>query len=332
MRSLVKIPLSSLFLVLAACGGGGATGSGTPAPVSPVEPPPATSQTGLYTSQAVNTTQAGALATLDALGEQGRAWVSDLAIPSGPNGIVISRSLFVRNESTPTRYRYVMEPAGLLDASDWVARANGHGSLSRLYKGTFQYTGSGGAAEAHDVYVERVDKTARFSWLASALPASVDAVNLLALIDAQGRNGHAWRGFRQFGATAHALFVRDDTRPGPFSYRLPAAPATLAALTDQLTAQASAGCRYLGPLQIGSAYSVFQCETNDPYPVSASARLSVARSGEAALLAALNAEAAAGQFYLGDLMLGSGAASPVAVSVFSGGSQPAHPLSGPVWP
>ena len=37
-------------------------------------------------------------------------------------------------------------------------------------------------------------------------------------------------------------------------------------------------------------------------------------------------------FYLGDLVLTDAGAAMTMVSVFSAGTQPAHPLSGPVWP
>lgn len=334
MRSLVKIPLSSLILGLVACGGGGATGSGSPAPnTPPTSPPPAVStQTGQYMTQAAHTTRDGALAAMNAFGEEGHAWVSDLAIPSGPNAVPVFRSLYVRNETAPTRYRYLMENGGATDVDAWLALANRHGQVSWLFKGPVAFTGSSGEAEVQDLYVQRADKTATFAWVAAALPQTVELTALLELMDDQGRQGYAWRGPMQFGSTTQALFVRDSTRPGPFSYRLPAAPTTLAALSTQLSAQAQAGCRYLGPLQIGSIQSVYQCETHDPHPVSASARATVTQGGEAAMLAALNGPAGEGMFYLGDLMLGVTGQAPVTVSVFSGGTQPAHPLSGPVWP
>ena len=332
MRSLVKIPLSSLILGLVACGGGGATGSGSPAPNPAPTPPAASTQTGLYMTQPVNASRDGALEAMNAFGDEGYAWVSDLAIPSGPNAVPVARSLYVRNLSTPTRYRYVMERGGATDVDAWLALANRHGQASWLFKGPVAFTGSSGAIEPQDLYVRRVDKTATFTWAAAVLPDTVDLVTLLELMDRQGSLGYAWRGVMQFGSTTQALFVRDNTRPGPYSYRLPAAPTTLAALSTQLSAQAQAGCRYLGPLQIGSTQSVYQCETHDPHPVSASASATVTQGGEAAMLEALNGQAPNGMFYLGDLMLGTAGQATVTVSVFSGGTQPAHPLSGPVWP
>ena len=330
MRSLVKIPLSSLFLALVACGGGGATGSGTPAPPSAPDPspPPSAVQTGIYMARDAVTTQDAALVALNDYGAQGHAWVSNLAIQAGT--AVNQRALYVYNQTAPTRYSYVMEPGGLTDVQTWLAVANSHGQASRLFKGAMHYLDAGGTIR--DIYVRRADKTAVFAWAAVALPASVDPVELLATMDSQGRNGYAWRGAMQFGASTQALFVRDSTRIGPFSYRLPAAPTTLAALSEQLAAQAAAGCRYLGPLQLGGAYSVYQCDATDPYPVTASARLTVTRNGESDMLATLNDGAAKGSFYLGDLVLGAAGATPVTVSVFSGGTQPAHPLSGPTWP
>lgn len=331
MRSLVKIPLSSLFLALVACGGGGATGSGTPAPPSapPSAPPPTAVQTGIYMARDAVTTQDAALVALNDFGGQGYAWVGNLAIQVGT--AVNQRALYVYNQTAPTRYSYVMEPGGQTDVQAWLAVANSHGQAARLFKGAMHYLDVGGTA-IRDVYVRRADKTAVFAWAATTLPASIDPVDLLETLNSQGRNGYAWRGAMQFGASTQALFVRDSSRAGPFSYRLPAATTTLAALSEQLAAQAAAGCRYQGPLQLSAAYAVYQCDQTDPYPVSASARATVTRNGESDLLQALNDEAARGSFYLGDLVLGATGTTPVTVSVFSGGTQPAHPLSGPTWP
>ena len=139
----------------------------------------------------------------------------------------------IGNQTTPTRYRYVMEAGAASDVTAWLATANRHGQASRLFKGSVVYTGATGVPEYQYLFVERVDKAATFTWAAAALPATVDLVPLLELMNSQGALGYAWRGVMQIGATTQALFVRDSSRTGPFSYRRPAAPLTLAALSTQ---------------------------------------------------------------------------------------------------
>ncbi len=335
MRSLVKIPLSSLFLVLVACGGGGATGSGTPAPdstPSPAPTPPATGgEIGVYLSREAVTFKDAALTTLNDLGAQGYAWVSDLSIPSGANGVPVHRGLYVRNQSTPTTYRYTMV-AGSSDVSTWLETANAQGQLSRLFKGPMQYYNADAVAGRWDVYVERANKSATFEWLAVALPGSVDLTTFANTLNTRGESGYAYRGLMQFGTLTQALFVRDSARPGPFRYRLPAAVSSLSTLAEQLSDQAAAGYRYLGPLQLDGSRALFQQEQGDPWPVRAKVRSTVVQGGEVSMLEALNGEAASGNFYQGDLALTDASLGTSQVSVFSGGTQPSHPLSGPVWP
>ena len=167
---------------------------------------------------------------------------------------------------------------------------------------------------------------------AAALPATVDLTVFANTLNGRGQNGYAYRGLMQFGAATQALFVRDSSRPGPFSYRLLEAAGTQAALSGQLAAQAAEGYRYIGPLQLGVSRVLYQREQGDAYPVGGKVRATVLQGGDSALVQALNGEAANGYFYLGDLVLTDAGAAMTMVSVFSAGTQPAHPLSGPVWP
>lgn len=339
MLSLVKIPLSFLILVLVACGDGAKGGPGTPAPVPDQgNPPPAASGgvRGHYLTQATAATADTALAAMNERGQAGYAFVSDVVFT--PTATVPAvRSLFVTNLTTPTTYHYAMT-RGASDAATWLAAANDQGRQSRVYKGPVQYSVGSGVGDFRELFVGRADKVATFSYAAVGIGTSLadqTEASFLALLNGQGGQGRPFRGVLQLGSLPHALFVGDSSRPGPFSYRLLPAQSTRADFTAQLEAQAAAGFRFLGSLAVGGqGRALFQQETGDPLPVTVVVADSVLVRGEVAAVEALNVRASNGDFYLGDFVLtGTTAGADAAqVSVFSGGSQPAHPLSGPAWP
>ncbi len=156
--------------------------------------------------------------------------------------------------ASPTVYSYHFEvPAWNQTAAEWLTAANALGADSFAFKGRI-YIGMDGG---RDVFVKSDAQDATFTWEALEITLG-DGDNvyddLIDELNEKGGRGFALRGAwnsRVDGVTTWTLaFMKDSSRPGPYTYRLATITdgSTATELVDTAALQAADGYALIGAL------------------------------------------------------------------------------------
>lgn len=329
---------------LAACGGGDdapappVAGTPTPAPPTgpdPVVPAPAVAVTGQFHLEGPAATSAQGLATLNALGQQGYAFVSSIASYTG-NPLPVIGDLYVKDSAHAASKLVYQSLAPGANASAAVTQLNQQGANGFMYKGDVAY--GTGTTDIRSLFVKDSTRSTTFTYEVQAGGSPVAKSALLAQLNAQGA-----RGFRFVSAVAfnggndiQNLYVKTSAPAATYTYSFvdvasPFGTANGAALKQQLNDKGATGSIFRGAFVVDNfttgvlifekASTQTTAITYELIPVDKNATL-------AEVVARANVRAAAGEFLFGDLVTDDGAFHTVYVK----GGELRHPLSGAVFP
>lgn len=334
---------------LAACGGGGSDApvpppvGGTPDPVTPappagpdpVVPAPDTSASGQYHLEAPAASSTAAVAAMNALGQQGYAFVSSIASYTA-NPLPVIGDLYVKDSAhAASRLSYqALVPAA--NATAAVAQMNQQGASGYMYKGDVAY--GTGTSDIRSLFVKDTTKAGSFAYevLPGGSPMAKDA--LLAQLNAQGARGYRWMSAAIFGngPDIHNVYVKTSAPAATFTYSFvdlpaPFGMANAAALKQRLNEKGATGALFRGAFIVNdfnSGVQIFEKASTQTTAITYDLVPVVKTDTLAQVVAKANVRAATGEFLLSDVVTDDNAFH----TIYMKGGEARHPLSGPVFP
>jgi hypothetical protein len=295
----------------------------------PTTGPAPTSPTGEFRVEASLPELAATIGRFNELGAAGWAFVGPLA-SSQLAATAEFGDLFVRDSLHSGRvFEYATEPAAA-DTATWLAAANARGLDGFLFKGPYLV-----GVQQVDLFVRDADGSRTYEY--ELLPSApvVDGAALMAELNAQGARGYRWLGPLIVGTSFVNAYVSDvsDTtysyegRPGSGLLGIDDIDAFVATANEM----GAAGAQYVTSMNVdGGTATLLVFETNSaPMVRSYSAVAAPLDTPLDSLVADINAQAAAGSFFWGEIVADDLSSYRLFVSTTI---DLRHPLTGPWFP
>lgn len=269
--------------------------------------------TGLsYTGQATPATGAAATTLYNAQGALGYAYMS----PQASYDPSWSTALFAKGPGATYQYELV----GAADnAVQRLASFNAQGSRGFVFKSTEIYGAD--YFSPYDTFVKASTTTGTYSYRLVAEAFGLDKLN------ANGADGFAFRGQIVIAGATYSLYVKNSAQGGAFSFASKPMKTFATGLLEEMNAMGAQSYALQGMMfadgQFATLYMKHSANTT-PYVYSTAIKSSASAQAGIDLL---NAQAALGRSWWGDLAGGTGT-----VAVFYTGKHIAHPLAGPTFP
>ncbi|MFK7967379.1 MAG: hypothetical protein AB8C46_25745 [Burkholderiaceae bacterium] len=233
------------LLLLAGCGGDGATGSGgqtgggSPTPGTGGSNP---GQVPLGFSYKTTALQGNAN---DFGGEANQEGLSGFRYRSGQAFGGVTESIYIKDNSTDSRFDHrLLAPSANID--DLIIQANAQGAEGYRFRGNLVFD-PGGADETVALYTRNSAVVAAYAY--EAREPDNTAAGRLSQLNDQGVRGYRYISDFVFGGTTtRSLYASNTSEAARYVYQLLDTPTDSAAFLQQLTEQGDSGSRFRGTI------------------------------------------------------------------------------------